>query len=244
MSHNSTSASADPFRFEPTVVSAMRRYRVMVIAVAVLVTAAAIGYTLKQPKTYRGEASVTVPQQASSQTQQSNPGQYLDSQVLLLQSQVVARRAAIIANSVLGSHLLATSDFFGPSSTLEVIPPTTTTPGGYGATIVGVSFAWPNARIAQVGTNAVLRAYSGLWPPSGREPNGGGHRSVHQPDRQAASIGRPAAGCRRSQPGCSEPAAAAAAGPAGEPSDATDAGGGQRANHPGATPDGGVGGRA
>jgi Mrp family chromosome partitioning ATPase/capsular polysaccharide biosynthesis protein len=194
MSQNSTSASAEPFRFEPTVATAIRRYRVMVIAVVALITVAAVGYTLKQPKIYRGEASVTVPQQASSQTQQSNPGQYLDSQVLLLQSQAVARQAATIANRALGIHLLSTSDFFGPGSMLEVIPPTTASPGGYGGTIVGVSFAYPNARIAQVGTNAVLRAYSAVLAATIRSEGdrtvAGIDRSINQTARQLASVDR------------------------------------------------------
>ena len=41
----------------------------------------------------------------------ADPGQYLDSQVLLLQSQGVAQRAASIANDTLGGNILTPADF-------------------------------------------------------------------------------------------------------------------------------------
>ena len=150
-------AGVEPFRFEPTVFGAVRRYWAMVLAVAFVAMAAAIGYSLKQPKIYEAQASVTVPQPVSLQGQ--TPAQYFDSQVLLLQSQDVAQRAVSIADGALRSKLLDASDFSGSGSSLVITPPTTATPGGYGASIIMVSFKSPSATIAQVGANAVLQAF-------------------------------------------------------------------------------------
>ena len=58
-------AGAEPHQFEPTVFGAVRRYRTMVLAIAVLAMVAAVGYTVMQPKTYTAQASITVPQPGS-----------------------------------------------------------------------------------------------------------------------------------------------------------------------------------
>ena len=149
-------ASADPYRFEPTVFGAVRRYIVLVLAVGILAMLVAAAYAVTQPKVYQAGANLTVPLPGSAS---ADPGQYLDSQVLLLQSQGVAQRAASIANSQLGSNTLNASDFAGKSSLLTVSPPATATPGGYGASIVAVSFNGSSPEIAQVGLNAVLQAF-------------------------------------------------------------------------------------
>ena len=65
---------------------AVRRYWVMVLAVAVAGMVEAEGYSLSQAKVYRAYASVTVPSPVSLRNQQAEPAQYLDSQVLLLES--------------------------------------------------------------------------------------------------------------------------------------------------------------
>ncbi len=156
MSNPTVGADADPGRFEPTVFSAARRYRVIVVALAILAMVAAAGYSLHQPKIYQAEADVTVPLPASSQT---DPGQYLDSQVLLLESQGVAQQAANIANSELGPNRLNTSDFYGSDASLRVLPPATASPGSYGASIVTVAFKGLSPEIAQVGLSAVLQAF-------------------------------------------------------------------------------------
>ena len=53
-------ASVESARFEPTVFGAVRRYRIMVLAITLLAVVAAIGYTMHKGKTYEGKASVTV----------------------------------------------------------------------------------------------------------------------------------------------------------------------------------------
>jgi Mrp family chromosome partitioning ATPase len=145
-----------PSRFEPTVFGAVRRYRIMVVAVAIAGMLAAVGYTLIHGKIYRAQVSITVPQEVSLQGQ--DHAQYLDSQVLLLQSPAVARQAASIANAALHSTRLAAGDFSGEGSSLEITPPAGGNSGVYGNSIIVVSFTWPDARIAKVGANAVLQA--------------------------------------------------------------------------------------
>ena len=87
----------DHGHFEPTVFGAIRRYRVMVLIVTFLTAAAAVAYSLVQPEVFRASATVTVPLSAGAQSEARD--QYFDSQVLLLQSQEVAERAARIAPS-------------------------------------------------------------------------------------------------------------------------------------------------
>ena len=145
------------FRFEPTVFGAVRRYRAMVVAVVLATVAVAVGLTLAQPEAFHAQATVTVPQPLSSPDQASD--QYLDSQVLLLQSPDVAERAAGIANRSLGRQVLTEGDFKGENTSLVITPPAATTPGTYGANIVTVAFTWPDAEVAQAGANAALQAF-------------------------------------------------------------------------------------
>jgi Mrp family chromosome partitioning ATPase len=166
MSHPTITADPEPIRWEPTVFSAIRRYRVMVIAIAILAMVAAAAYTALEPKVYRAEANVTVPLPPSSPAAQADPAQYLDDQVVAMQSQGVAQQAADIANSQLGSNTLTPSDFDGSNKSLNVNPPTTATPGGYGASIIAVSFQGPSAEIAQVGLGALLQAFDDAWSGS------------------------------------------------------------------------------
>ncbi|GAA2135301.1 hypothetical protein GCM10009844_00410 [Nocardioides koreensis] len=150
-------SNLEHFRFEPTVFGAVRRHSAMVVAVVLATVAVAVGLTLAQPEAFRAQATVTVPQPLSAADQASD--QYLDSQVLLLQSPDVAERAADIANRSLGRQVLTKGDFKGEGASLEIIPPAATIAGAYGANIVTVAFIWPDAEVAQEGANAVLRAF-------------------------------------------------------------------------------------
>ena len=142
---------------EPTVFGAVRRYRKMVLAVVIVIVAAAVAYTVVRGPTYRATASLTVALPASQQSQ--NSAQNLDSEVLLLQSQDVATRAAVIANGALGSNHLSAGDFYGGGKSLTIIPPEAAAQGVYGASIITVSFTAPSARVAQEGANAAVYAY-------------------------------------------------------------------------------------
>lgn len=142
---------------EPTVFGAVRRYRTMVLVVVVAAVAVAVAYTVVRGPSYRATASLTVALPASQQGQ--NSAQYLDSEVLLLQSQEVAIRAADIANGTLGSNRLTTGDFYGDASSLKIIPPEAAAQGVYGASIINISFTASSARVAQMGADAMVHAY-------------------------------------------------------------------------------------
>ncbi|MGH3217607.1 MAG: AAA family ATPase [Streptosporangiaceae bacterium] len=157
-SHTTIPANVNRLRFEPSVFVAVGRHRVLVLTMAILGMVLAAAYSLHQPKIYQAEANVTVPLPVSLQSS-AGPGQYFDSQVLLLESEGVAQQAANIASRELGTNLIGVQDFYGNHSKLVISPPTTATPGGYGATIVAVSFKGSSPEIAQVGLNAVIQAF-------------------------------------------------------------------------------------
>jgi Mrp family chromosome partitioning ATPase len=150
-------ASTDQFRFEPTVFSAVRRYPALVVAVMLVGAAIGIVYSLVVPEQYRASAGMTVPQPVSGQ--QDGSDEYLDSQVLLLQSEDVAQRATVIANRVIGASLLTLDDFAGDGKSVEITPPDKASPGTYGASTITISFTWTDPRMAQIGANAVAQAF-------------------------------------------------------------------------------------
>ena len=131
-----------------------------------LTAAGAVAYTVAEPELYRANATVTVPQ--TTQVQGEARSQYFDSQVLLLQSPEVADRASRIANAALNATVLTPQDFAGESKALEITPPQGAQPGAFGSGIVAISFTWPDARVAQVGTNAVLQAFDDAGSPPSR----------------------------------------------------------------------------
>ncbi len=144
-------------RFEPTVVGAARRYWLMVLVFALLTAAAAVGFSLVVPEVYRAQATVTVPPMSLSDGEDSS--RYLESQVLLLQSPEVAERAVRIAHGMLNDDVLSASDFAVNAESLEITTPEGTSPGSYGSGIITVSFTWPDRRVAQAATNALLQAF-------------------------------------------------------------------------------------
>jgi Mrp family chromosome partitioning ATPase len=150
-------ASVESARFEPTVFGAVRRYRIMVVAFALASMLVAIAYAKLAGQTYRAQANVTVPVPQSQSTQE--PTQYLDSQVLFLEAPTVAQRAARLANLALRSNSLSARDFSGPGNSVSITPPAGAATGAYGATIIGVTFTAPDARVAQVGANSLLQAF-------------------------------------------------------------------------------------
>lgn len=150
-------ASVESARFEPTVFGAVRRYRVMVIVIALLAMVAAFGYVRYTGKSYRAEASITVPV-PETQTNVSS-AQYLDSQVLLMQASAVAQKAASIANTTLQSSSLTANDFSPTGRRLSIVPPEGAATGTYGASIIVVTFTASSPKVAQVGANSLLQAY-------------------------------------------------------------------------------------
>lgn len=149
--------SLDQSRFDPTILGALRRFWPMVLVLALLCTAGSVLFTLVAPERYMAEATITVP--PTSLAQAENSDQYLDSQVLLLESQGVVSRAVQIANTALHADVLASQDFSPQAKNLKIIPPEGASPGTYGSTLIRVSFTWPDATVAAAGTNAVLKAF-------------------------------------------------------------------------------------
>jgi Mrp family chromosome partitioning ATPase len=148
-------ASVESARVEPTVFGAMRRYRIMVIAFALLGLVIAAGYTMYGGKTYRAQANITVPVPPAQNLQ---PAQYLDSQVLLMESSAVAQQAATIANAKLQSKSLSAASFSSGGS-VSITPPAGAAAGSYGASIIGVAFTASSPTVAQAGANALLQAF-------------------------------------------------------------------------------------
>ena len=150
-------ASVESARFEPTVFGAVRRYRIMVLAFALVGIVAAVGYTLFVGKTYQAKGDITVSVPGSGQNQ--DPAQYLDSQVLLLESPAVAQKAASIADATLQGNTLSAQDFSASGGKLSITPPAGAAAGTYGASIIGVTFAASSPRVAQAGASALLQAF-------------------------------------------------------------------------------------
>ncbi len=150
-------ARVESARSEPTVFGAVRRYRIMVLAFALAGMVAAGGYTVYMGKSYQAKAQVTVPIPESQLGQ--NPAQYLDSQVLLLESPAVAQKAASIADATLQGNTLSARDFSPSNGSVSITPPAGAAVGGYGASIIGVTFTASSPTTAQTGANALLQAF-------------------------------------------------------------------------------------
>ncbi|HEX3964931.1 MAG TPA: AAA family ATPase [Trebonia sp.] len=151
-------ASIESAGREPTVVGAVRRYSIVVIALALAGLVAAIGYAHFSGRTYRAQASVTV---AVPQTEvNQDPAQYLDSQVVLMESPTVAQKAATLADATLHNKSLSASDFSVSNGPLSITPPVGAASGTFGSSIVQVAFTAPTADAAQVGVNSFLQAFT------------------------------------------------------------------------------------
>jgi Mrp family chromosome partitioning ATPase len=143
-------ASVESARYEPTVVGAVRRYRVMVAAFALAGLAAAVGYTHHKGETYAAKANMSVPVSQSAQS--------VDSEVLLMESPAVAQRAASLADATLHDNSLSAYDFYTTGGSVTLFPPAGASVGTYGASVIGVIFTARNPRVAQAGANAFLQA--------------------------------------------------------------------------------------
>jgi len=144
--------SVESARFEPTVIGAVRRYRIMVAAFAFAGLAAAVGYTHHQGETYAAKANISVPLSASSSSQS------IDSEVLLMESPAVAQRAASLADATLHSNILSAYNFYPTGGSVTLFPPAGASVGSYGASVIGETFTARNPAVAQAGANALLQA--------------------------------------------------------------------------------------
>jgi Mrp family chromosome partitioning ATPase len=144
-------ASVESARFEPTVIGAVRRYRIMVAAFALAGLAAAVGYTHHHGETYAAKANISVPMSEGS-------AQPIDSEVLLMESPAVAQRAASLANATLHDNSLSAYDFYPAGGSVTLFPPAGASVGSYGASVIGVTFTARSPAVAQAGANALLQA--------------------------------------------------------------------------------------
>lgn len=144
----------------PTVVGSMARHRLVVLVGTVVVAAGAVGYTYGQPKSYSATAMVSMVQPTDNQalgTQAAaSPQQYVESQVLVLESQPVAVRAATLANRSLGGRVFTPGDFSGPHSKVKVTTQTSIDPN---SGLVTVAYSAARPEYAAAGANSLLRAY-------------------------------------------------------------------------------------
>ncbi|WP_181784522.1 hypothetical protein, partial [Pseudonocardia pini] len=129
-----------------------------VLLVVGLSTAIGVALPLLEQPAYTASAGITVPLPAAATEQTTGP--FLDDQVLLMRSSVVADRAATITADEIGPGGPAVGDFLGDDPAFVVTPPESSSSGSYGASTVLVSFTWPDARVAQAGVNAAVQAFT------------------------------------------------------------------------------------
>lgn len=147
------------FQPEPSVAGAIRRYKILFLAVLVVCIGGGTGYAELHPKTYAGTASVSIPSPpAQSLGTTANPTQYQADQLTLLQSpKVVDQAARMLGRSFpktrpTGAELLA-----GLTVTPPAAPASVATGLGSADALVRTTLATPE--LAAAAANAVVEAY-------------------------------------------------------------------------------------
>lgn len=143
-----------------TVTGAIARHWFLVLAVTVLVAAGAVAYTYHQPKTYSATARVSMVQPANNQAlgtpSAASPQQYVESQLLALESQPVAVHAAALANASLRTDAFTPADFSGPGNKVTVTTQASVDPN---SGLVTVGYRASSPLYAATGANSLLAAY-------------------------------------------------------------------------------------
>lgn len=142
---------------EPTVLGAMRRHWLLVSLIVVACVDLALAYGTLQEDEYRASATVSAPRPAGSALQ--SDAQYLDSQVLLLNSRQVGDRAFRVARAAPAGADIERAELAPTIGKVEIIPPASGSSGSYGTTLVTIQFTASSAEEAQVGVNALATAY-------------------------------------------------------------------------------------
>ena len=135
----------------------MRRHWLLVSLIVVACVDLALAYGALKEDEYRATATVSAPRPAGSALQ--SDAQYLDSQVLLLNSRQVGDRALEIARATPAGAGIDRAELAPTIGKVEIIPPPSGSSGSYGTTIVSILFSAPSADEAQVGVNALATAY-------------------------------------------------------------------------------------
>jgi Mrp family chromosome partitioning ATPase len=155
----------DPFRFEPTLWGALKRYKWLVVVLIIVFAAAGAAANKATPKSYQANASVAIP---ASQAQtvfgisaSQDPDQYISEQVTLIQSPQVATVAAHTVNAANHRDVLSADDITGNLSVTAPSPSgSSSSATGQAVDQVPISFSWTNRKIATEGVNAVLAGYA------------------------------------------------------------------------------------
>ena len=163
MAENSMGSSRGPATdLIPTVPGSIARNWLLVAVVTLVAGLGAVGYTYSRPKVYTAHASIAMVEPAQNQNQAlatpgaANPQQYVEAQVLVLESGPVADRAALIANTSLHHNIFTPASFSGPHSHLKVTTQTAVDPN---TSVVSINFSSRGPNAAAAGANAVLSAY-------------------------------------------------------------------------------------
>lgn len=155
-------ASVNEFRFEPSVASAWRRYWWLVVAAAIVGTAAGYGFSRTETKVWTAQASLAIPpspaQQVFGSSAAVNATEYLSQQVAELQSPALAAQAARIVEAR-SPRLHLTGPLLAAG--LVVTPPVT---GGNNSAVSAagtatIAFTARPAKLAAQGANAMVAAY-------------------------------------------------------------------------------------
>lgn len=142
---------------EPTVLGAMRRHWLLVSLVVVVCVDLALAYGFLKQDEFRATATISAPRPAGSALQ--SDAQYLDSQVLLLNSRQVGDRALELVKATPAGAGIKRAELAPTVGKVEIIPPATGSSGSYGTTLVTIQFTAPDAEEAQAGVNALATAY-------------------------------------------------------------------------------------
>lgn len=141
---------------EPTIVSALLRYRLLAALIISVLVAAALAFSLSRPKVYRSAATLLI-EHPRSQTllergvQLSNQQRYVADQAVFVKSNKVAERAAEIAPTLPGGAVLTLEDIYGG---LDVAH------NNENNDVLEISFEADDPNAAAAGANAVVRAYA------------------------------------------------------------------------------------
>ncbi|WP_107771350.1 hypothetical protein [Nocardioides sediminis] len=142
---------------EPTVLGAMRRHWLLLGVIVFACVDLALAYGVLKQDEFRATATISAPRPAGSALQ--SDAQYLDSQVLLLNSRRVGDRAFEIVKATPAGGGIKRAELAPTVGKVEIIPPTTGSSGSYGTTLVTIQFTAPGAEEAQAGVNALATAY-------------------------------------------------------------------------------------
>jgi Mrp family chromosome partitioning ATPase/capsular polysaccharide biosynthesis protein len=137
---------------QPGVFSAMWRFRWLVLATVVVFSALAYVYGSSRPPAYVAEASLVVKDPQATgvfENATGSPERYVTDQMAILESAVVAERAAELTREKIPSADVDTQDIL---NNVDIL-------GGPDSDVIDVSYEASDSEVAQVVTNSMITAY-------------------------------------------------------------------------------------